>query len=325
MKEIIFTDGTAPVVDHRISTVRKNRMAKITTISSIAYAHYTLYETLPRMAKRGFKQVEVGSFRGYCYHFNYGSPTPAELRGMLTDLDLKPIALNWAPVMSDSYNEASTRQWMEEYKRKIRDAQEVGFPMMTMAYGRPNEALSLEEQRKICTGLYRELAEYAQSCGMKMLLELPHLYLVHNDCEPVYALLNDLDLPNVGILVDSSHWGLIGYDIETYLKKLGDRLWHIHLRDSSPTPQTDRDWVFVRPALFGKKKYNLTLTPGLGSVDFSRLGKALDGIGYQGDVTTEFEYFDMPLDEIERQYDAGLAHMVQCGWELPDGVQYSGH
>ncbi len=300
-------------------------MAKITTISSIAYAHYTLNEALPRMAKRGFKQVEIGSFRGYCYHFNFGSPSPSELRDQLTDLDLKPIALNWAPVMSDSYNKISTQQWLEECKRKIRQAQEVGFPMMTMAYGRPNKEFSLEEQRKICTHLYRELAEYALSCDMKMLLELPHLYLVHNDCEPVHALLNDLDLPNVGILVDSSHWGLIGYDIETYLKRLGDRLWHIHLRDSSPVPQIDRDKKFVRPALFSRAKYNLTLTPGLGSVDFSRLGKALDTVGYQGDVTTEFEYFDMPLDEIERQYDAGLSHLLQCGWELPENVQYFRH
>ena len=300
-------------------------MPKVTTISSIAYAHYTLTEALPRMAKRGFKQIEIGSFRGYCYHFNFGSPSPVELRNQLADLDLKPIALNWAPVMSDSYDKASTLQWLEECKKKISEAQEVGFPMMTMAYGRPNEELSLEEQRKICTGLYRELAEYAQSCDMKMLLELPHLYLVHNDCDPVHTLLSDLDLPNVGILVDSSHWGLIGYDIETYLNKLGDRLWHIHLRDSSSVPQIDRDSKFVRPALFGKKNYNLTLTPGLGSVDFSRLGRALDNVGYKGDVTTEFEYFDMPLAEIERQYDSGLSHLIQCGWELPEGVQNTGH
>ena len=65
--------------------------------------------------------------------------------------------------------------------------------------------------------------------------------------------------------------------------------------------------------------YNLTLTPGLGVVDFAHFGQALDQIGYQGDVTTEFEYFDMPLDQIERQYDAGLSNLQKCGWSLADG------
>ncbi len=297
-------------------------MAKITAMSSIAYAHYTLYEALPRIAARGFKHVEIGSFRGYCYHFNSGSPSPAELGQMLAELGLKPIVLNWAPVLNNSYRMDSIQQWMEEYKRKICEAQEAGFPMMTMAFGLPNEEGDVEEQRNICTGVYRELAEYALSCGMKMLLELPHLYLVHNECDPVHTLLENLDLPNVGILVDSSHWGLIGYDLDSYFQKLGDRLWHVHLRDSSPTPQASRDRKFVRPALFGKKNYNLTLTPGLGTVDFERFGKALDSVGYQGNVTTEFEYFDMPLDEIERQYDLGLSHLHKNGWEFPEGLQY---
>ncbi len=51
-------------------------MARITTISSLGWAHYTLYEALPRMAARGFKKIEIASFNTYCFHFNYGSPTP---------------------------------------------------------------------------------------------------------------------------------------------------------------------------------------------------------------------------------------------------------
>ena len=33
-------------------------MAKVTTISSLGWAHYTLYEALPRMAARGFKKAK---------------------------------------------------------------------------------------------------------------------------------------------------------------------------------------------------------------------------------------------------------------------------
>ena len=48
---------------------------------------------------------------------------------------------------------------------------------------------------------------------------------------------------------------------------------------------------------------------------------AVARIGYEGDVTTEFEHFDMHLDEIERQHDNGMAYVSDCGWELPDGVR----
>ena len=298
-------------------------MASVTTMSSIAYAHYTLYEALPRMAQRGYKRVEIGSFGSYCYHFNFGSPSPAELKTMLSDLDLEPVALNWCATIGDTSDKASIQNWLELYKRKMAEALEVGIPMMTMHFGGFNERADQREQRKIATDVYRELAEHAQSCGMKMLLELPHLYLIHHECEPVYELLDQLDLPNVGILFDSTHWGVIGFDLDAYLDRIGDRLWHIHLRDAVFHRRADLDQKFLRPGILNTAKHNLTLTPGLGIVDFAQLNSALDRIGYRGDVTTEFEYFDMPLDEIERQYDAGLAHLQQCGWDLPKDVRYS--
>jgi len=60
-------------------------MARVTAMSSIAYAHYSLFDALPRIAERGYKRVEIGSFGNYCFHFNNNSPRPAELRAMLAD------------------------------------------------------------------------------------------------------------------------------------------------------------------------------------------------------------------------------------------------
>lgn len=295
-------------------------MAAVTTMSSIAYAHYTLYEALPRIARRGFKQIEIGSFGDYCYHFNYGSPTAPQLKGMLADHGLEPIALNWSPALTHDNDPSAGRKWLDAYKRKMNDALEVGIPMMLMHFGGINDRNDQEAQHKTVARAYRDLAEHALSCQMKMLLELPHLHLIHHTVPSVQRLLADLDLPNVGILLDASHWGVIGYDLDEYLHLLGDRLWHIHLRDASPHADPERDRKFVRPPLLGTRPFNLTLTPGMGKVDFAHLNRALDRIGYQGDVTTEFEYFDMTLDEIERQYDAGLAHLRVCGWELPAAV-----
>ena len=71
-------------------------MAKVTSISTLGWAHYTLYEALPRIQARGFKRVEICSFDSYCFHFNYGSPTPAELRRMLDDRGLTPMMMHYS-------------------------------------------------------------------------------------------------------------------------------------------------------------------------------------------------------------------------------------
>ncbi len=41
-----------------------------------------------------FKKIEIASFNTYCFHFNYGSPTPQELKTMLKKLALQAVCLN---------------------------------------------------------------------------------------------------------------------------------------------------------------------------------------------------------------------------------------
>ena len=107
--------------------------------------------------------------------------------------------------------------------------------------------------------------------------------------------------------MDTSHWGIIGYDIDEFIGRLGDLLWHVHLRDAAGPDTADRE-------------QHLELTPGQGTVDFRRFGEALDAAGYEGSVSLEFEYRDMTLDDIEHEFDVGIEHLAECGWEFPAGV-----
>ena len=125
--------------------------------------------------------------------------------------------------------------------------------------------------------------------------------------EQVYWVFEHLDSPNVGALADCSHWGIIGYDVDEFFARLGHRLWHIHLRDAAGPDTVDR-------------KQKLEMTPGDGVVDFKRFGRALDKADYKGNVSLEFEYRDMTLEAIEREYDRGLNHLAKVGWQLPKGV-----
>ena len=81
-------------------------MARVTAVSSLGWAQYTLYEALPRIAARGFRRVEIASFSSYCFHFNFGSPTPPDLARMLCEYELTPVCLNYDAGFHEAWNPA---------------------------------------------------------------------------------------------------------------------------------------------------------------------------------------------------------------------------
>jgi sugar phosphate isomerase/epimerase len=283
-------------------------MPKVTALSSLGWAHYTLYEALPRMAARGFKRIEIPSFGMYCFHFNFGSPTPRELRKMLDGYGMTPVCLNYFPNFHQAWVAEEIDAFVGEWRRKIEQLNEVGIPMMTMAFGIRNQRSDQKKQLANAVKAYDRVAKIAEKHGVRMLLEVPHLYGIMPRPEQVHWVFDHVNSPNIGALVDCSHWGIIGYDLDEFLGRLGKRLWHVHLRDAAGPDTADQ-------------KQKLEMTPGDGIVDFRKFGQALDRVNYSGDVSIEFEYRDMTLDAIEREYDRGLSYLEKAGWKLPKGVK----
>lgn len=283
-------------------------MAKVTAVSSLGWAHYTLYEALPRIAARGFSRVEIGSFFSYSFHFNFGSPTPGELRGLLSQYGLEPICLNYFAASHQAWVPEEIDSFVAEWTRKIEQLNEVGIPMITMGFGRRNDREDQLFQLGNAVKAYDRVGEVAARHGVRALLEVPHLYTITHRPEQVLWVFERLQSDNLGALVDSSHWGIIGYDLEDFLERLGDRLWHVHVRDSRGPDTADM-------------LQELELTPGQGTVDFRRFARALDEIGYAGDVALDFEYRDMTFEAIEREYDLGLRYLAEAGWELPEALK----
>lgn len=283
-------------------------MARVTSVASLGYAHYTLYEALPRLAAMGFERVEISSFDTYCFHFNYGSPNPSELKAMLDNLGLEAICLNYQASFHNAWVPEEIDQFVAEWTRKLEQLPEVGIPMLTMCFGIRNRRPDQEYQLANAVKAFDRVGKVASRYGVKMLLEVPHLYDIMMSPDSALRVLNRLTTDNVGVLIDSSHWGIIGYDIDGFISAVGNRLWHIHLRDSAGPDTSDF-------------KQQLELTPGKGIVDFRKLAEALDRIGYAGDVSLEFEYRDMPFGAIDTEYREGMNYLQSCGWELPADVR----
>jgi len=290
-------------------------VARVTAISSLGWAHYTLYEALPRMAAMGFRRIEIASFFSYCFHFNSGSPRPRELRRMLDELRLVPVCLNYCGGFYEARRPEDARRYVDDMRRKIEQLPEVGIPMMTMqGFGMRGTGGDWKRPLTNCLRVWNRLGKIGAKHGVKMLLEVPHLYHTYSDAERALWIFERLESPNVGALVDTTHWHATGYDAAEFFSLLGDRLWHVHLRDARANSRS-RDGT----------GYDLELTPGRGDVDFRGFAAALDVVGYDADVSLEFEYRDMDLDSIEKEFGRGMRYLRRCGWELPVAVDPAAH
>jgi len=285
-------------------------MAVITGAATLGFAHYTLYQALPGLAKIGFRRVEITSFDSYCFHFNYGSPEPEELKKMLDDLDLRAVSMNYFARAYDAWDPGQIDGFVEDWHRKIKQCPALGIKLMTMSFGLRNDRKDQKKQLENAARAYTILGELAKDYGVRMLLEVPHLYSIMNRPESVLEVFENIESDNVGALIDSSHWGIIGYDLDDFVSRLGERLSHVHLRDSKGIDTADF-------------RQDLELTPGKGTVDFRKLAETLDRIGYKGEVMLDFEYRDMTLADIEKEYYSGLAYLNSCGWDIPKGIDIS--
>jgi len=290
-------------------------MPCITACATLGYAAFDARTALARIAARGFNKVEITELGAYCRHYPYRQTNAAYMRKLLGEYSLMPIAINvsssrlvdgriFRPRLTDP---RCAEEVIEYASWFIREASDLGICMLSFPIGPRLLEGNWKKEIKAATAVYRRIADRAAERGISFNLEVPHLYQLTDSVEHVKSIFTELSHPAIGAVVDSSHWGIIQYDLDDFLNYLGPRLHHIHLRDSTGNDTLDFN-------------QDLERTPGKGTVDFVAFGRALDRVGYTGEVSIEFEYRHADIEIIEKEFDEGIAHLKDCGWEFPAGI-----
>jgi sugar phosphate isomerase/epimerase len=102
--------------------------------------------------------------------------------------------------------------------------------------------------------------------------------MVAHDYYTTLPLFLKYDSDYLGINMDPSHGNLCRNDIPWVVEQWGSRIKHSHLKDSIGLPGHDGD-TFIFPLL------------GEGQVDWGAYFDAMEGIGYDGFYSVEFESF----------------------------------
>ncbi|MCD6442758.1 MAG: sugar phosphate isomerase/epimerase [Thermotogae bacterium] len=130
-----------------------------------------------------------------------------------------------------------------------------------------------------------KLADYAREKKVKIVVEAINRYEVDtlNTLEETLKFLELLKRDNVGILADTFHMNIEEPVMEESLKKVGKKLFHVHIADSNR-------WA-----------------PGRGHIDFRSIIGTLREMGYDGYLSAEI----LPLPDPDTSAKETMEYMRQ--------------
>ena len=316
-------------------------MPRVTACSTLTFALSSLQTALEHIARYGFDRVEIADMLTHTKHFSaHSSRTvdPVADRELLKRNGLTAIAANCALVTiyqeGLGYEKVAAPRQSAAEREDVRKAKEnvvfyklheprqaeaykaralahldnlsiVGVPMVCLNVGRRAQMKDPDGELQAAATVIDEVAEDARRRGIRVVLEMPHVWQLYYDVHRSRQMLSLVKSDNVGVVLDATHWHTSGYDLDDYVSFLGNRLWNVHLRDAAGKDSPEGDFL-------------LEATPGKGEVDFGLLGRTLDKHDYRGNVTLETEYKNYREEaEVDAENAFALAHLESVGWEVP--------
>jgi len=145
---------------------------------------------------------------------------------------------------------------------------------MVILTGPAQELLAAEARERAVDGIAR-VAEVARAEGVRLALEPIHAadasdWSLVDDIPGAMAILDELDDPNVGLLVDTFHlWDTP--DVHDHIRAAGDRIAAVHVNDRGAD---HRSWADRR-------------VPGTGIIDLAGWLRACEDAGFRGHYDVE--------------------------------------
>ncbi|MDD8014236.1 MAG: sugar phosphate isomerase/epimerase [Acidobacteriota bacterium] len=192
------------------------------------------------------------------------------------------------------------REWaVEEMKFSARAARAMGCGVVNGFMGSsiwkfwyafpptPEEMVEagFETTRKLWTPILDEF----DACGVKFALEV-HPTEIAFDIHTARRLLEKFEYrPALGFNFDPSHLLWQGIEPHLFIREFPDRIYHVHMKDAAVTLD-GRNGILGSHLPFGdlRRGWNFR-SPGHGDVAFEEIIRELNGIGYEGPLSVEWE------------------------------------
>jgi sugar phosphate isomerase/epimerase len=264
--------------------------------SSNAYMHFSIEETIRKVAELGYSGIEILADVPHAWPAGLLEERKESIRKHLWRYDLKISNVNafmmnavadprqpyWHPGWTDPdpHYRAIRR---EHTKRALRLAQELGAPNITTE---PGGELAPGQTRQQATDIFYEefmpCVELAEQLGVDLLIE-PEPGLLIEKFDQYLEFVDRIRSPAVGLNFDIGHAYCVGEDPEQWVERMAASTRHYHFEDISAT------------------RVHEHLIPGTGAIDLAATLSAISRTDYQGWITVElYPFIDRP-DEAARR------------------------
>ncbi|HZQ65439.1 MAG TPA: sugar phosphate isomerase/epimerase [Gaiellaceae bacterium] len=225
-----------------------------------------LEKTVARLAASGYDGLEIN-----------GEPDQYDAGEVREILDRHGIVL-WGAVTlmehggrdmvhPDRYVRIGTQRYLEDTIQLVADLGGRVLCCVPSTIGKTQPLASPHAEWQWCVEGLKAAGEFAGERGVRIAVEPItrfETYLL-NRADQALAMVEDVDLPNVGVCLDTYHMNQEEEDPLSAIRAVGSRMADFHVADSNRRP------------------------PGQGSIDWESVIRALDEIGYDGHLTAEVD------------------------------------
>ena len=149
---------------------------------------------------------------------------------------------------------------------------------------------------------WRPILDAFAQAGVQFALEVHPTEIAFDTVTAERALAAVDDHPAFGFNFDPSHLAYQGVDYIGFLRTLGDRIRHVHVKDVWWSDAPGRSGVFGGHLDFGDADRGWDFrSPGRGRIDFDAIVRALNRIGYDGPLSVEWEDAGMDREHGARE------------------------
>jgi fructoselysine 3-epimerase len=241
--------------------------------STYGYRFLSLDAALERIAGNGFRTVDIIGTRPHLLPEDYSSDELARLKDKLATLDLRVSAITAFDGHPFWHFTAANRRHREataaHVKACIDVASALGAPVVQAITGMPiaQDVPSATAWKWAQDGL-RDCAEHAAGTGVSVALEGEENNVVRTS-DDIKRMVQDVDHPQLGALLEIGHAAVMATDDPVRaVEELREHLVYCHAHDNYGTADDHN-------------------APGDGIVDWKPIFRALERVGYEGDIALE--------------------------------------
>jgi len=264
--------------------------------SSVTFRDEPLDGALGRLRDLGFTRLDLVAIRHYCDHFDpllvdVGEEECARVRDLIAAHDMQAVSITTYPD-NPLATHLNGDDWVEGVDAYVRLGQFLGTRHLIFPPGSPAPAAA--HWRGTVEHAKPWLAEAARrtlNAGMVPSIALQSESLLRTSEEGL-NFLRVFGMMNVGLAVDPVHLLAMGEDPVAALRRMGDAIAFVILRDTNGV------------------SYNLP--PGLGQLDYPAILAVLEEIGYDGPIVLAIDDISLPANE--------RADLLKQGWEYLERI-----